>query len=337
MIKNNYAFFICSNREYIPFLNVLLNSLDRCGINNVDVYLMYYEFDLEYLKKIKNSFSFNLIPIEIKKERFSINIFNKRNKNLFIKQARFKYIKEYGMEYDAICMLDADMFITTPNFMNLFELVKGTDKLIGCNERYKWPFDHKYVHNGEKIFERPIKAYKFHCSVPIIFDLKKWADVFDYYNEIAYNAFEVDGTGKIKKPVGDIYCWNISVYKNNRQNDVILFPMETMTQVHQTNSINWTRITKEREIWMTYAGDEVFSIHGRVGREGWRKMHSNKINQIIQEGINISDTFMNKNKMKSNMERTLRLIEREWYYLNVNHKVNIYDFFPLNRYWEQIK
>lgn len=336
-MNNNYAFFICSNREYIPFLNVLLNSIDKHKLDNVDVYLMYYEFDLKYLEKIKNSFNFNLIPIEIKKERFSINIFNKRNKNLFIKQARFKYIKEYGMKYDAICMLDADMFVTTHNFTNLFELVKGTNKLVGCNERYKWIFNHKYVYNEEKIFKKPVKAHKFHCSVPIVFDLKKWTDVFDYYNQIAYNAFEVDSKGKIEKPIGDIYCWNISVYKNNRQNDVILFPMETMTQVHQTNSINWTRLIKDNGIWLTYAGDEVFSIHGRIGRNGWRQMHSNKIEKIIQEGVSTSDTFINQGRIKSNMNKTLRLIEKEWYDLNVNHKVNIYDFFPLNKYWEQIK
>ena len=334
---SNYAFFICSNDGYIPFLNVLLNSLDKYNINNVDVYLMYYEFNLDYLEKIKNSFDFNLIPVEIKKENFKIHDFNKNNKNLFIKQSRFKYIKKYGMKYDAICMLDADMFITTSNFMNLFELVKGTKKLIACNERYKWNFDSKYILDGKKIFETPIKAHKFHCSVPIIFDLKKWEDVFDFYNKMAYNSFEVDKNNKIIKPIGDIYSWNISVYKNERQNDVILFPMETMTQAHQTNSINWTRLVKNKNVWSTNAGDEVFSIHGRIGKEGWRKMHLNKLNKIIEEGNNVSDNFINKTKIKINMDKTLRLIEQEWYDLNVNCKVNIYDFFPQNKYWESIK
>lgn len=336
-MENNYAFFICSNGQYIPFLNVLLNSLDKHQIDNVDVYLMYYEFNLDYLEKIKDSFNFNLIPIEIKKEDFDIHEFNQTNRNLFIKQSRFKYIKEYGMKYDAICMLDADMFVTTPNFMNLFELVKGTSKLIACNERYKWNFDSKYTLNGEKIFDTPVKAHKFHCSVPIVFDLKKWGEVFDYYNEMAYNSFEVDENNKIHKPIGDMYCWNISVYKNDRQDDVILFPMETMTQVHQTNSINWTRLVKDKGIWRTNAGDEVFSIHGRVGKEGWRKMHIGKINKIIEEGRHTSDNFLSKAKIALDTEKTLRLIEQEWYNLNVNHKVNIYDFFPQNKYWEQLK
>ena len=336
-MKSNYAFFICSNKGYIPFLNVLLNSLDKHKINNIDVYLMYYEFDLDYLEKVKNSFNFNLIPIEIKKDDFNIHEFNKKNKNLFIKQSRFKYIKEYGQKYDAICMLDADMFIATPNFMNLFKIVQNTNKLIACNERYKWYFDSKYILDGEKIFDYPVRANKFHCSVPIIFDIKKWEEVFNFYNKMAYNSFEINEKNEIIKPIGDIYCWNISVYKNNRQNDVILFPMETMTQVHQTNSINWTRIIKNNEIWLTNAGDEVFSIHGRIGNPGWRKMHINKLNKIIEKGNNVSDNFINKNKAKLNMEKTLRLIEQEWYYLNVNHKINIYDFVPKNKYWEKIK
>ena len=52
-------------------------------------------------------------------------------------------------------------------------------------------------------------------------------------------------------------------------------------------------------------------------------MHSNKIEKIIQEGVSTSDTFINQGRIKSNMNKTLRLIEKEWYDLNVNHKVNI--------------
>jgi hypothetical protein len=234
-------------------------------------------------------------------------------------------------------MLDADMFIVNRNFMNLFDLVNGTNKLIGCNERYKWVFDSKYTFNEKPIFEKNIKAYKFHCSVPIIFNLNEWKDVFDFYNQLAYNAFELDEIGNIKKPIGDIYCWNISVYKNNRQNDVILFPMETMTQVHQTNSINWTRLIKDGDVWKTNAGDEVFSIHGRIGLPGWRKMHFNKVEKIIQEGNNSDNKFLNEKKIINNTRRTLRAIEKEWYDLNTNHKVNIYDFVPANEYWEGIK
>ena len=336
-MNKKYAFFVCCNGQYIPYLNALLNSIDKWGIN-IDLFLMYYDFDKKYLETITSSFDYPIYPLKIKREDFDIHKYNERNNNLFIKQSRFKYIRENGLDYDVICMLDADMFITTPNYLNLFDLVNGTNKLIGCNERFKWVFDRKYVARGERIFPNNVKAHKFHCSVPIIFDLKEWTNVFDTYNDMAYNAFEVSTDGKIKKSIGDIYCWNISVYKHKRQNDVVLFPMETMTQVHQTNLIAWTRVTKNQNYWMTFAGDEVWSIHGRIGTPGWRGMHTRKMDQLIGEGqITSADKWVSPDRIRKQAESTLRLIEKEWYDLNFNHKVNLYDFKPENKYWDKLK
>lgn len=320
-----YAIFVNSNGGYIPFLNALLNSIDRYKLD-VDVHLLHYECPAKYLEEVQKSFNYNVILTEIKRDDFNIHEFNERNNNLFIKQSRFKYIREKGMEYDAICMLDADMFVTTSNFMNLFDLVSGTNKLIGCNERFKWVFDKKYMLNGKQIFDTPVKAHKFHCSVPIIFDLKKWTEVFDYYNQMAYNAFETDPAGKILKPVGDIYCWNISVYKNNRQNDVVLFPMAQMAQVHHTYAHPWTRLEKTGEgNWITYEGDEVFSIHGRVGNKGWYEGQMRGMEKLITE-FQINKDFTNV------VKSTLRNIIREWIDLNYNHKLNLGNYIPKEQY-----
>ena len=311
-----YAIFVNSNAGYIPFLNALLNSIDKHHLD-VDVHLMHYEMPELYLQTASKTFNFPVILTEIKRSDFNVHEFNEKNNNLFIKQSRFKYIREQGLNYDAICMLDADMFVATPNFMNLFELVNSTNKLIGCNERFKWVFDQKYIFDSKPIFETPVKANKFHCSVPIVFDLKKWTEVFDYYNKIAYNAFETDADGKVIKPVGDIYCWNISVYKNSRQNDVVLFPMALMAQVHHTYAHPWTRLEKTGEgTWMTYEGDEVFSIHGRIGNKGWYEGQLRGMEKLVNE-FQINKDFMNIAK------KTLKTIIREWISLNYEHKLSL--------------
>ena len=78
--------------------------------------------------------------MEIRQSDFDVHEHNRADKNLFVKQARFKYVKEHGTKYDAICLLDADMFIVSRNFPKLFKLIEGTSYLIGCNERFKWTF-----------------------------------------------------------------------------------------------------------------------------------------------------------------------------------------------------
>ena len=321
--KNDYAIFVCSNQGYMQYANVLLNSIDKYKLP-VDVYFMHYDFNNSYIEDIKDKFNFNIIPIEIKRDDFVVDEFNKNNKNLFIKQSRFKYIRELGLPYKAICMLDADMFVTTPNFMNLFDLVSGTEKLIACNEKYKWVFNNKYTYQNKPIFDNNTKAHKFHCSVPIFFDLNKWTDVFDYYNQLAYNAFEVDDNGTNTKPIGDIFCWNISVYKNNRQNDIVLFPMETMAQVHSRYFTPGHRIYKENNLFLTESGDEVFSIHGRIGNKSWYDGQIRSAQKMDSHIVDIAST-------------TLKMIQKEWYDLNVNHKLNIYDYMDKNDYWESIK
>jgi len=326
---NNFAIFISSNKNYLPFFNSLLNSLDAHNIN-VDVFLIHDGIDEKYLSSL-NIFDFPINVIPIERSDFNIDPANEHNNNLYMKQTRFKYIREYGTSYKAICMLDADMFVTTPNFMNLFNLVNDTNLMIGCNERFKWTFDKRFTYKDKPLFENSIKAKKFHCSVPIIFDLNKWLDVFDFYNKIAFNTFEEKKNGEIK-PAGDIYCWNISVYKNNRQNDLILFPMETMTQVHYTNLFPWSNIKKIGKEWWTVNGDEVFTIHGRVGKKSWYDGHLNNLEKNKEK---YSEKYFNQ--IKNIAINTLRQIQKEWYYLNFSHKLNLYNFLPIDDYWETLK
>ena len=319
----NYGIFLCCNQQYLPFLHVLFNSLEKHKIN-IPVELLYYNFPEDYIKYAQDKFSFPIIPTEIKREDFQIHKFNEKNNNLFIKQSRFKYIYDKGVKYDAICMLDTDMFVCTHNIMNLFDLVKDTNKLIACNERFKWNFGSRYHFNNEPIFEKGVKALKFHCSVPLFFDLKRWILEFNYYNKIAINTFEVDDKQNIVKPVGDIYCWNISVYKNNRQDDVILFPMQTMTQVHYTYAQPWTELRKEGDNWVTFDGDEVFFIHGRIGNPAWAEGQLRGVKKRIED----RGMPFNENRVTG----VLNKFKKEWYTLAYKSAVSLEPFITCDKY-----
>jgi hypothetical protein len=314
----NYAYFVSCSWNYVPYLNALLSSLHKYN-NKHTVYLLTLGFQDKYLNAIQKQLGFQVFNIDVGEDP-ALDLVGK---NLFMKQRRFKMIEEFGMQYDAICMLDADQFISSQNFNIFFDLVRGTNKLIGCEEAYKWEFNDKYRLFDEVIFKEPIKAYKFMCSVPIFFDLKQWQDVFSFYNKMAFNSYEVDSMGMKKKRIGDIYTWSISIYKNNRQNDCILLPMHAMTQVHGTAGAFWCGLNRDKTYW--YAGDgcEVYSIHGRIGTDHWKQSQRDwYTNSLKSWGIPF------EGKIKSKCNASLDLIENYWYELNFNGPVILDAYYP---------
>lgn len=329
MNDRRYAIFVSSTWNYVQYLNALVNSIQKRRLfeyNNLDVHVIYtLDFPDAYLDAISNSFDYNLIAIGFDREKSLFR--DEQNKNRIMKFARFEYMRQAAMEYDVVCMLDADMMIVSPEFMNLFDLVYGTDKLIGCNEHFKWT-----IGDNEKgpvykmddpilfpddgfIFTEPTLLWKFHCSVPIIFNMTEWDSVFDFYLKLVSEGYEVKNGKQI--PMGDIFSWNTAVRYMNKQNDLILFPMEVMTQVHYTNTDPNRRVIDNNGYWHTWAGDPVYSLHGRVDRDRWVSEHWRVFERNNAESEH--------EKLRPKIAQTLEMIKREWDELN-DGKVKLSDF-----------
>ena len=324
---SDYALFVCTDGGYLAFANALLNSMQERGLH-VDTYLLHYDVECpEYLEAVKTAFDFNVIPVEIDTAALPSDHACGRpvGRNLSIKQSRFRYIAEHAGPYRAVCLMDADMFVVSDRFGTLLDLVSGTRRLIGCNERFKWTFGPRYCCDGEPLFNQEVRALKFHCSVPIICDLAAWRDVLDEYNRLAYHCYEDTNPGS--KPVGDMYCWNIAVYRCGRQDDVVTFPMQLMTQVHHTTSRPFTTISKG---WLTEDGDEVYSIHGRMGSSGWLAGELKHIDRNL-DGLGITDSGK-RAKLAAKSRASLAMIEREWYRLAFGSRLRLQDFLPMPKH-----
>ena len=124
-----YAIFVAATDNYLMYLNALLNSIVKRELyKSVDltVYLMHYQFPIDYCKKATEKLPFKFIPLEIKKSAIEHPQETKRIE--FVKRARFKYTVDYGMDYDAICLLDADMFIVSDQFIKRVCFKPGGNK-----------------------------------------------------------------------------------------------------------------------------------------------------------------------------------------------------------------
>lgn len=315
-----YCIFIAMTPNFLKWMNALLNSIEKRMLFRdvrLTVYVLHYDgCNPDYLEAIKTAYSFEVIPIEI--DRAAIPAPENTNRTEFVKRARFFYIRKYAPEYDVTCLLDCDMFLVSPDFMKLFDLVYGTKLLISCNERFKWNAGPNYMYpDGSPIFKESVKLYHFTCSVPIIFDYMEWKEVFDHYCKICYYGQQLKNdqmTG-----IGDIFCWNISVQKCNKQNDVIVFPMETMCQVHKRHINPLTFIQVENDYWYSFSGDPIYSIQGRWNTnidfvEGSLK--------YLKENTDEKTYKATAPKIKKGLEA----IQQEWYDLNYKGRLKLDDF-----------
>jgi hypothetical protein len=341
---NKYAIFTAATgpivgRNYLSDVNSLLNSIQKHRLHEringtLDVYLIHYGFDpaWNYLNKAQGLFDFNLIPVDI--EKFDIPCPNGTKAIEFIKRARYSIILTYGPRYEAICLLDADMFFVSDEFVSMFELVAGTRKLIGANERIKWDVGPKqyFESDGVPIFDKPDKMRSMICNVPSVFDMKEWMDVFEYYRKICFNGFQI--TDGVRKGIGDLFAHNIAIKRMNRESDVVMFPMETMAQVHHVWRKPWTHLINDNGKWRTFSGDKVYLIHDTK-----RICQGNFVEANIEAYRNEFAGWKDVAAFEPKIRSGLQAVQNEWYDLNIGKdaRLKIYDFLPNNDEWNHLK
>ena len=340
-MKREYAILFAATgplagRNYLADANCLLNSIQKYKLHkkingNLTVYVLHNGFDpsWDYLAKATRTFNFELIFINISK-----NGYEKHNQIEYTKRIRYKNIITLGKAYDVVCLLDADMFFVSDEFVTLFELVDRTDKLIGCNEKHKWKVGPEtyYEKDGTPIFDKPGKLHSMICNVPSLFNVNKWMDVLEYYNKICFDGYQYKGPHKVG--IGDLFAYNIAIHKMNRDKDVVMFPMETMAQVHHTWINPNTYVINDGDHWRSASGDKIYMLHDtkRICKKTFVEDNINKYRSL---------NFNNAEKHEGNIRKGLQAVQNEWWELNYGEsaalKLNEFITVDNNIYQKEIK
>ena len=308
-----YGIFVAATANYIGYLNALLSSIEKRKLHRdceLHVHVFHFgDFPADYIYEAIDKYSYNLHF-----DRMLLDEIPLKAKFIeYVKRTRYHKIVAPALNYDVSCLLDCDMFFVSDQFMRLFEMVDGTDLLIGCNEKIKWEAG-KYTIDGEKIVENPGKMFQFICNTPAIFNMERWKPVFEKYIEIAIHGRQMKGDRVAG--IGDLHCWNIAINACKRNNDVVVFPMETMAQVHYTNMRAWTYPIVERGYWRTEAGDRIYVIHGRVARD-------NMVEGCMKKYFALQVGRPDIHKIAGEVRKGLVAIEKEWNELNYNGKIDM--------------
>jgi len=133
MIKpqNKYAVIMTATENLQIGANAFINSLDFYGNKGFDFYLIN-DFDDEYFKDAKE-LNFPLFNIRFNDLGKDLKL--SKNKDVRGWKGRFfrwLLAKDIGVEYDAILVVDADMFCLN-NIMQYFKIAKDTGYIVMIN------------------------------------------------------------------------------------------------------------------------------------------------------------------------------------------------------------
>jgi hypothetical protein len=257
-MASKYAYVVASNTRYLTPLNVLLNSLEKVG-NIQDVHLISWDLPKDYLEKL-NQLSYKVIVHEIAQDPKMQEL----GEGECLMRYRYQIASE--IDYEAVCVLDADTMICR-NLDLWFEIAEKADVIIGCGlEQKRWygePEDHHKV-NGEYPIPRTW-AEKDICCSPIFFNPKKFGDAFHWTWEI---VADYDFEHRFKGP--DMDALNIAIIKFGYENRVIALAEATWSGLHETLLKPFSHISEMHDQLWTINGEEIWLIHGQYLNPIWR-------------------------------------------------------------------
>ena len=256
-----YAYIVMACKKYIPEVNALLNSLDYVGNSN-DVYLWTYGYPEEYLKGLAmTDWTFKLhIRIITEEEARSYG-----GEGEILCRKRYWYAAELGKDYEAVCVLDADMVFTRDPWQFL-EIAAKTGFILGTHKEQNKMYDHDHNRvRGEYIFDPTITNDKDLCNAPLFIDAGKYSAPLKRSWDIFCDGFPATN---FKGP--DMDAMNLCFLEAGLYNKIIKLSNHSWLGTNEGMLKPYTRAVMKAGGLFTENGQEIFSFHGQYYKKKWR-------------------------------------------------------------------
>lgn len=243
--KSNNLCVVAASGNYLAALNALLNSIDYHKIDT-DVLLLSFRLPEDYIKKIRETFD------------FQINIIDSGGDSQVNGTAieRFNVAVQYGKQYDAICLLDCDMFFVDDVARYFYAASRGVI-VVGHNGMHiAFTKKHQDIYNIDLGVEE-YPHYQIHTTAPIFLG----PNDLDWFDAL-YKADRVDS-------FDDFLFLNIIGIKMGKTKRMIVLSPTILTQMHHFGVKPNTRIIKKGGVLMSETEERVAIIHGKWFDYGW--------------------------------------------------------------------
>jgi len=257
---SKYAYIVGACSKYTVELCALLNSLDYVG-NKFDFHILGINLPEEFTSqfdKVGYKIIYHNISEKEIQESHGISEITCRK--------RYWYAGEIGKEYEAICVLDADMiFVRDP--WQFFEIAAKTGFVLGVskeqNEKYEDP-NHRF--KGEWIIPKGTQPESDLCNCPLFVDTKIWGEAF----KKSWDIF-IDGFPDTNFKAPDMAALNIMLLKYGSSNKTIALPNVQWLSTNEQALKLYQRAVNDRGKIKTETGIPIFSYHGHYGHIKWRE------------------------------------------------------------------
>jgi hypothetical protein len=243
-MSSNYAFFVAASDNYIPGVTAMLNSLKKIK-NEHTVVLISFRLPESFIEKTQQ------YP-------FEVQIVNSEGDHQVHATAieRFRIICELGHKYQAVCLLDADMWIEAN--VDVFFLAASKGLIVTGSNGMIINFNKDY----QKKYQCPLGVDEFpytkiHTSVPIFIDPRN----FDWFGEL-YISRRIDHWD-------DFLYLNILGIKMGKHEKMICMPPYCFTGIHHWHMKPETAVFEKEKLLLSGTEEQVYMVHGKWWDEGW--------------------------------------------------------------------
>jgi len=255
----NYAFVVGATGSYSPELVAMLNSLDYVG-NKADVHIYGIDIEpqvFEQFGKLGYLVDFHNVSEQEWQEA--------KGRSEVVCRKRYWYAAEIAKDYDAVCILDADL-IWVRNPINYFIMAEKTGLIFGPGkEQNKVYDDPHHQFNGEWLIPQGYYNHNDLCNCPVFLDANK-------HNEALRKSWEwfITGNPDTNFRAPDMDAMNIAFLKYAGSENIVALPGIQWLGTNEQMLKPYMRAVSDRGLFKTESGIQIYCYHGQFYHKKWR-------------------------------------------------------------------
>lgn len=281
---SRYAYIVAADIRYLPELVANLNSLDFVK-NEFDVHIIGYQIPQDVREQF-SKLSYQVIYHNVTEDE----IVESKGLSEVVCRKRYWYAAVYGENYDAVCILDADL-VWVRNPRQFFDVASKTGFILGPGkEQNKVYDDPHHQFNGEWQIPQGYYNRNDMCNCPVFLDAKKYEEALKQ----SWLWF-ITGFPDTNMKCPDMDCMNIAFVKYAGDANLIAMAGIQWLGTNEQMLKPYMRVIEDRGVIRTESGIQIYCFHGQFYHKNWRD------NQVLNRH-NCAAGYLKADKHPETME-----------------------------------
>lgn len=241
-----FAYVVAASENYLPGLKALLKSMEMVG-SEADVVIVAFQMPDILARLLVDRYAFPVSVIHVDGD----------NQVHGTAIERFQVAGAMDEFYDAICLLDADMFLTADP--SLFFEIAAAGFIVGGSNGMIVDFNRAYQEvYGCFLGVDTYPFAKIHTTAPLFVGPRD----LDWFRAL-YDSRRVDSWD-------DFLYLNLLGIKMGKSDRLLVMPPYTFTGIHHWGVKPETSWREKAGLFLSGTEEQVYMVHGKWWDEGWR-------------------------------------------------------------------